>query len=357
MNTLTNSVKTLVVDDTAFMRKALVKILEADSDIEVVGVAKNGKDALDAIRHLDPQVVTMDIDMPVMDGLTAMKHIMIETPTPVVMVSSLAEQGAITLDALRLGAVDFFPKPSGTISLDIESQGDNLKDIIKTASKINPSTIRRVRLYQDRTIASTLIKQLDASLGIVIVITPKGFSGYLLRLLVNLRRDLPVSILALHDISKKVIRSCTEEFNSFVHWNVVSDGTGLLRPGECIFHAFNDLYSLDQDVDGHINITGAFEGNVSSFIDKTVNDLGEKCLVVFFGDDPASDMKIINEMNHPGSNIIFCYGNLAERGLMNLGISSGHDNIISEYALWSAIETFGHELLLDYLTKGKKNFI
>ncbi len=99
---MAKKVKVLIVDDAAFMVKALKEILESDSGIEVVGSARNGKDALGKIRELAPDVVTLDVDMPVMDGINAIRHIMIKSPIPIVMLSSLFAHGDITFEALAI---------------------------------------------------------------------------------------------------------------------------------------------------------------------------------------------------------------------------------------------------------------
>ena len=104
-------IRVVVVDDSAFVRTTMVTVLERDHDIKVVATARNGEDALECIRKYDPDVVTLDIEMPRMDGLTALKHIMAEMPRPVLMVSSLTVDGAdATLRALDLGAADFIEK-------------------------------------------------------------------------------------------------------------------------------------------------------------------------------------------------------------------------------------------------------
>ena len=100
---MAQQIKTLVVDDSAFARSMIVKRLAADPDIEVIGVAKDGVDALDKIKALKPNVVTLDISMPRMDGLTALERIMAECPVPVVMLSALtAEQAPATISALEM---------------------------------------------------------------------------------------------------------------------------------------------------------------------------------------------------------------------------------------------------------------
>ncbi len=108
-------VKVLIVDDSLFMCKALKHILASDKDIEVIGMAHNGKDALEKLKVLDPDVITLDVEMPRMDGLAALKEIMKTKPTPVIMISSLTEEGAqTTLKALEAGALDFLPKSQST---------------------------------------------------------------------------------------------------------------------------------------------------------------------------------------------------------------------------------------------------
>ncbi len=108
-------VKVLIVDDSLFMCKALNHILSADKDIEVIGMAHNGKEALEKLKTLDPDVITLDVEMPRMDGLAALQEIMKTKPTPTIMISSLTEQGAeTTLKALEAGALDFLPKSQST---------------------------------------------------------------------------------------------------------------------------------------------------------------------------------------------------------------------------------------------------
>ena len=111
-------IRVLVVDDSAFMRHTLAKHLEADPAITIVGTARDGLDALAQIPTLQPDVVTLDVEMPRMDGLTALRHIMSECPTPVVMLSAFTQQGArATIQALMRGAVDFVPKPDATANI------------------------------------------------------------------------------------------------------------------------------------------------------------------------------------------------------------------------------------------------
>ena len=110
-------IRGLVDDDSAFMRKVLSDLFKGENDFEVVDVARNGAEAVDKVLQYSPDVVTMDVEMPVLDGLSALEKIMAVKPTPVIMVSSLTKNGAdATIKALSLGAVDFVAKSSGAIS-------------------------------------------------------------------------------------------------------------------------------------------------------------------------------------------------------------------------------------------------
>ncbi|MBN3861337.1 chemotaxis response regulator protein-glutamate methylesterase [Pseudomonas frederiksbergensis] len=138
------AVKVLVVDDSGFFRRRVSEILAADSNIQVVGTATNGKEAIDQALALKPDVITMDYEMPMMDGITAVRHIMQRCPTPVLMFSSLTHEGArVTLDALDAGAVDFLPKNFEDISRNPEKVKQLLCEKILSISRSN----RRVSAY------------------------------------------------------------------------------------------------------------------------------------------------------------------------------------------------------------------
>lgn len=135
--------KLLIVDDSAFMRKMISDFFVEHRNIQVVGTARNGKDAIKKIQMLKPDVVTMDVEMPEMNGLEALKVIMKEYPVPVVMLSSTTKSGTkITLEAMASGAVDFIAKPSGPISLDIDKIQDEVIRIVENAVTVNISKLR-----------------------------------------------------------------------------------------------------------------------------------------------------------------------------------------------------------------------
>ncbi len=136
--------KLLVVDDSAFMRKLISDFFVGNSKVEVVGTARNGKDAIKKIQTLRPTVVTMDIEMPEMNGLDALKEIMTICPVPVVMLSSTTQRGAENaLSAIEFGAVDFVAKPSGTISLDLHKIQTELVHKVEQASLVPISKLKK----------------------------------------------------------------------------------------------------------------------------------------------------------------------------------------------------------------------
>jgi two-component system chemotaxis response regulator CheB len=127
--------KLLIADDSALMRRCLGDIFKAEGDFEVC-FARNGVEALSLARSFDPDVITLDVNMPEMDGITCLSHIMVECPKPVVMVSSLTGNGAeVTLQAISLGAVDFIAKPDGTVSLHIDRIKGPLVAKVRGAAK------------------------------------------------------------------------------------------------------------------------------------------------------------------------------------------------------------------------------
>ena len=130
---MTRSIRVLVVDDSALMRKAL-KAMLLDAGFEV-DTARNGVDCVDQVRRNPPDVVTLDVNMPEMDGMTCLATLMAEHPLPVVMVSSLTDaSAALTFEALELGAVDYVAKPGGTVSLDIETVRRELVSKVRGAA-------------------------------------------------------------------------------------------------------------------------------------------------------------------------------------------------------------------------------
>ncbi|HDQ4749334.1 TPA: response regulator, partial [Pseudomonas aeruginosa] len=136
------AVKVLVVDDSGFFRRRVSEILSADGQIQVVGTATNGREAIEQALALRPDVITMDYEMPLMDGITAVRNIMQRCPTPVLMFSSLTHEGArVTLDALDAGAVDYLPKNFEDISRNPDKVRQLLCEKVLTIARSNRRSI------------------------------------------------------------------------------------------------------------------------------------------------------------------------------------------------------------------------
>lgn len=152
------------MDDSAFMRKLISDFFVGNSKVEVVGTARNGKDAIKKIQSLKPTVVTMDIEMPEMNGLDALKEIMIQCPVPVIMLSSTTQRGTENaIAAIESGAVDFVAKPSGTISLDLHKIQNELVHKVEQAAMVPISKLKKPsgskKQQEPVTRASTVVKE------------------------------------------------------------------------------------------------------------------------------------------------------------------------------------------------------
>lgn len=152
-------VRVLIVDDSALVRRILSEMLSRDPDVEVIGTAGDAYTAREKIKQLNPDVVTLDVEMPRMDGITFLRNLMRLHPMPVVMVSSLTEHGAeITLDALSIGAVDYLPKPKIDVAATLADYGEELRLKVKAAATA------RVRRYTGGAPSQGTVQAMAASL-------------------------------------------------------------------------------------------------------------------------------------------------------------------------------------------------
>jgi len=230
-------VRALVVDDSSFMRKSLTHILESDRSIEVVGVAANGLEAIRKVKQLRPDVVLLDIEMPVMDGLAALSHIMAERPTPVLMLSALDKREAtIAIKSLEHGAVDFLPKPSGVISYDIDKLSDEIIAKVKTAAGVN---VRNIALrLPEETFQRQWPKPVTRKSFIVIGASTGG-PGAIATVLSHLPRDIPSAIVIVQHMSPEFVPSfverlqwgCSLDISTARRGAVLSAGRVLVAPG------------------------------------------------------------------------------------------------------------------------------
>jgi two-component system, chemotaxis family, protein-glutamate methylesterase/glutaminase len=226
-------IKLLIVDDSALMRKLLEGIFVGQGDFEVK-LARNGTEALELVHSFDPHVITLDVQMPGMDGLSCLAKIMIETPRPVVMISSLTEEGAdATLEAMHLGAIDFVGKPSGAISLEIDSLRPILIEKVRGAAnaRINRALRLRERVrHQFRAVkgdreglapsfATTSGDRLSP--GLVLIGTSTGGPAALDIVLPQLPADLPWPVLVAQHMPSTFTNSLARRLDNYCQLRVV----------------------------------------------------------------------------------------------------------------------------------------
>ena len=199
-------VRVLVVDDSAFMCKVLEEIIVADPQLEVAGVARDGRAAVAQAESLAPDVITMDINMPHVDGLQATELIMSQHPRPIVIVSSESREGAAsTLRALELGAIDFVPKPSSGIDLDMKNVRDELTRKLKMAAKVRvvrtatlsklPAPHAPVSPAAGMAQREAAIAQGDGKIPMVVIAASTGGPAAVMRVVCGLPRDLAAAVL------------------------------------------------------------------------------------------------------------------------------------------------------------------
>lgn len=194
------SVRVLVVDDSRFYRRRVSEILSADPSLEVVGTAKDGAEAVELTDSLRPDVITMDVDMPVMDGITATRRIMASSPTPILMFSSQTTTGArATLDALDAGAVDYIPKRLDDIAGHQDSAIATLCRKIHQLKSVKQCFERQKVAYQSpakRVVKQEIKKDINLrSYRILVIGTSTGGPVALQSILTQLPENFPLPIL------------------------------------------------------------------------------------------------------------------------------------------------------------------
>ncbi len=257
--------KALVVDDSAFMRKLISDFLSSHPKIEVIGTARNGQDAIEKVLALKPDVVTMDIEMPLMNGLEALQEIMAKHPVPVVMLSSTTEIGAEnTMLAMAYGAVDFIAKPGGAISLNLHEVRNEIVEKVISASEVRLSTLTRKTsnpLVAKPNVPKTVIKSTtlhrevsthsdihfrmpDAKVPktgktFVIIGTSTGGPRALQEVLTQLPESIGAPILVVQHMPPGFTKSLADRLNSLCsiqvkeaeHGELLDNGTAYIAPG------------------------------------------------------------------------------------------------------------------------------
>jgi two-component system chemotaxis response regulator CheB len=234
---MTKTKRVLIAEDSIFIQKVLVKIMEADPELQVVGVAKDGKAAVEMTRILHPDVITMDIRMPVMDGFQATRLIMTENPTPILVVSSSvhAEDLRISFNAIQAGALDIMEKPRGNLAGDYYHLGQEIIRKVKLIAGIrvfrhlSPKFRGDAAANQQKMIAKTRNK------GVAIGASTGGPSA-LFQVITSLNPDFPAPVFVTLHISEGFGKGCADWLNrnAKVEVRIPADGE-TIQPGVVYF--------------------------------------------------------------------------------------------------------------------------
>lgn len=220
----------LVVDDSAFMRRLISQIIDSSSEFRVIGTARNGLDALRKIHALEPDIVTLDVEMPELDGLQTLGYIMSETPRPVVMLSAAQSDGGVdlTLRCLEIGAVDFVKKPSGPISLDLEKVSGRLLGALRAAAQVNLGGVQVLARPRLRATAHRARAASEASWAVAIA-SSTGGPRALAEVIPNLPADLDAAVLVVQHMPAGFTRNLAMRLDSMSQLRVseAEDGQGI----------------------------------------------------------------------------------------------------------------------------------
>jgi len=268
----------LVVDDSALMRKVISEIISAEPDLEVIDKAKDGKEALEKILTLKPDVVTMDVNIPLMDGIEVLKEVMLKQPTRVIMLSAYTQPGAAaTMKALELGAVDFIAKPSGEVSLDLHKLKGEIISKVRLASRIDLEkllfTLKHSTFIEERAKKEpVLIKKL------VVIGASTGGPKAILGIMQNIPADIPAAFLIVQHMPEGFTLSFAER----ISWqsgvkakeaedeDIVLAGKAFVAPAgyHSVLEEQNNKYRIKLNRDALVNF-------VRPSIDVTLNSAAE----------------------------------------------------------------------------------
>ena len=298
-------IRVLVADDSALMRNLISRLLARAPDIKVVATARDGEDAVQKAIELKPDVVTMDINMPKLDGITAMQMILAEKICPVIMLSSLTQQGAVeTFECLQLGAFDFVSKPDGTVSANLDGIAEELIAKIRAAATSGVVKRPRPTASPPRAVSRSAISPLGEMRAIAIGISTGG-PATISTLLPGLPKDIPAAIFLVQHMPAAFIGPYVSRLQKECAIEVVEAETGApVRAGRC-YVAGNNLHLCPyRKLSGEVVLRRPsqpktlFVPGVGVMMDSVLAIYGRRTIGVLMtgiGDDGADQMVKIRE--------------------------------------------------------------
>jgi len=327
-------VRVLIIDDSAFMRKIIADMLNSNHRINVVATARNGKDGLEKIKIHKPDVITLDVEMPVMDGITALPKIMAKHPLPVVMLSSVTKEGAAkTVQAIAGGAVDFIEKP---ISLDIREMKQEIINKVLIASEAKLIRIKESESAHAPFVSESLPRIYGKT--IVAIGTSTGGPKALQQVLTSLPSDFPSPILIVQHMPAGFTKSLANRLDSLahiqvkeaVHGEVIKNGVAYIAPGDFHMktrsagtaHAIELTKDLHQN--GHRPAVDVLFGSIANI---KINKIA--VVLTGMGNDGANGLKMIREQDEKAVMIAEAAETSVVYGMPKAAVMTNHvDHII-----------------------------
>ena len=301
-------IRVLVADDSALMRQTFKRILAASADLDLVGLARDGEDAVAKARELRPDVVSMDINMPKLDGVTALQMILQEKICPVVMVSSLTQEGAATtFECLELGAFDFVAKPDGTVSSNMGAVAEELISKLKSAASggiIDRLQRHRERRKPWRPAARATFENVTRKRAVAIGISTGG-PATLQEVLPQIPADLPASLFLVQHMPPAFIAAFAKRLDEHAALKVVEGRSGMpVEPSVCYVAPGGMHLCLHRKMTGEVVIrtpttpATLFVPSVGVMMDSVLKIYGADTIGVLMtgiGDDGADQMVAIKQ--------------------------------------------------------------
>jgi len=326
----------VVIDDSAFMRKIIADMLNSDHRIKVVATARNGKDGLEKIKTYKPDVITLDVEMPVMDGMTALQKIMAKHPLPVVMLSSVTKEGAAkTVQAIAGGAVDFIEKPSGTISLDLGEMKQEIINKVLIASEAKLIRSKESGSAHPPFFLESLQRIFEGT--IVTIGTSTGGPKALQQVLTSLPGDFPSPILIVQHMPAGFTKSLANRLDSLAHIHVkeavhgerIKNGVAYIAPGNfhMKIHSAGTAHTIELTKDLHQN---GHRPAVDVLFGSIANIKINKIAVVLtgMGSDGANGLKMIREQDEKAVMIAEAEETSVVYGMPKAAVMTNHVDYI-----------------------------
>jgi len=303
---MSRKIKVLIVDDSALIRMLLSKALSSSEDIEVVGTAEDPFVARDLIKKFNPDVLTLDIEMPKMDGITFLKNLMRLRPMPVVMISTLTKKGAnVTLKALEYGAVDFVAKPDSDIKENLQAYSNMLIDKVKAAAKANVGSSVMPEITTTRKQQKPVSNLRNSKYDVIAIGASTGGTEAIKTLMVDLPADLPPIVMAQHippvfstSFAKRLNTSTDITVHESLETMELLPGHAYLAPGDMHMKVVRRGGRLYTELDDGEPVN-RHKPSVDVLYDSIRKTSASKCLSIILtgmGADGAQGMKRLKEL-------------------------------------------------------------